>query len=60
MGPLVWITPELDTRLAHPVNDQAVQLYNDEKLQRVDAFLEKIAQTHGLFFFFKGMGARNW
>jgi len=51
---VVWTTPGLDTRLAHPVNDQAVQLYNDEKLQRVDAFLEKTAQTHGLFFLFKG------
>lgn len=50
----VWTTPTLDTRLTHPVNDQAVQLFNDEKLRLVDNFLVKTAQSHGLFFFFKG------
>lgn len=51
---VVWITPDLDTRLSHPVNDQAVQVFNDEKLRRVDEFLADTARTHGLFFFFKG------
>lgn len=50
----VWTTPALDTRLIHPVNDQAVQLFNDENLLLIDRFLFEIAQTHGLFFFFKG------
>lgn len=50
----VWTTPAFDTRLTNPVNDQAVQLFNDEKLQLVDNFLVKTAQHHGLFFFFKG------
>lgn len=51
---VVWTTPGLDTRLTHPVNDQAVQVFNDEKLRRVDDFLADTARTHGLFFFFKG------
>jgi len=51
---VVWTTPALDTSIAHPVNDQAVQLYNDEKLRKVDDFLSETAKTYGLFFFFKG------
>lgn len=50
----VWTTPALDTRLTNPVNDQAVQVFNDEKLRLVDNFLVKTARSHGLFFFFKG------
>ncbi len=50
----VWTTPALDTRLTHPVNDQAVQLFNDERLRLVDNFLVETAESHGLFFFFKG------
>lgn len=50
----VWTTPALDTRLTNPVNDQAVQLFNDEKLRLVDDFLVQTARSHGLFFFFKG------
>ncbi|HEY9148281.1 MAG TPA: conjugal transfer protein TraF [Gammaproteobacteria bacterium] len=49
----VWTTPALDTRLTNPVNDQAVQVFNDEKLRLVDDFLVKTARSHGLFFFFK-------
>ncbi len=51
---VVWTTPVLDSRLTHPVNDQAVQVFNDEKLRLVDGFLAKTARSHGLFFFFKG------
>ncbi len=51
---VVWTTPLLDSRLTHPVNDQAVQVFNDAKLRLVDAFLAKTARSHGLFFFFKG------
>ncbi|MDD3450409.1 MAG: conjugal transfer protein TraF, partial [Gammaproteobacteria bacterium] len=29
----VWTTPALDTRLTNPVIDQAVQVFNDEKLR---------------------------
>ncbi len=50
----VWTTPALDTRLTNPVNDQAVQAFNDEKLRLVDDFLVATARSHGLFFFFKG------
>jgi conjugal transfer pilus assembly protein TraF len=50
----VWTTPDLDTRLTNPVNDQAVQVFNDEKLRLVDRFLAETARSHGLFFFFKG------
>ena len=51
---VVWTTPALDSRLIEPVNDQAVQVANDQKLRRVDRFLLETARTHGLFFFFKG------
>lgn len=51
---VVWTTPSLDTRLTNPVNDQAVQAFNDGKLRLVDDFLSATARSHGLFFFFKG------
>lgn len=51
---VVWTTPALDTRLTNPVNDQAVQAFNDGKLRLVDDFLAETARSYGLLFFFKG------
>ena len=51
---VVWTTPALDPSINHPVNDQAVQLYNDQRLRDVDDFLAQTAHSYGLFFFFKG------
>ena len=36
---VVWRTPALDHRLVRPVNDQAVQLFNDERVRMLDARL---------------------
>jgi len=49
---VVWTTPGLDYSLAHPVNDQAVQVFNDEKVRMLDRFLRKAAARYGMFFFF--------
>lgn len=50
---VVWSTPELDHRLVRPVNDQAVQLFNDERVRLLDARLRAAAAEYGLFFFFR-------
>ena len=50
---VVWSTPALDHRLVRPVNDQAVQLFNDERVRLLDARLRAAAGEYGLFFFFR-------
>ncbi len=50
---VLWSTPALDTRLEHPVNDQAVHVRNDTRLAAMDAALRELAATRGLLFFFK-------
>ena len=50
---VVWSTPALDHRLVRPVNDQAVQVFNDERVRLLDARLRAAANEYGLFFFFR-------
>ena len=50
----VWTNPDLDLSLRHPVYDQAVHAFKDERRNLVDDFLHKTAERYGLFFFFRG------
>ncbi len=50
----IWTTPELDLSLRHPVYQQAVHAFKDERRELVDSFLFETAKSHGLFFFFEG------
>ncbi len=50
---VVWTTPSLDHRLVHPVNDQAVHVFNDAKVELMDDFLRTTAEHYGMFFFFR-------
>lgn len=49
----VWTNPDLDLSLRHPVYDQAVHAFKDERHNLVDRFLRDTARRYGLFFFFK-------
>lgn len=51
---VVWQNPDLDYSLRRPVMNLAVHEYQDQrKAARVQA-VARIANTHGLFFFFEG------
>jgi len=50
---VVWTTPELDHTLERPTSPQAVNAYYDTKNTQRKVRLNKIAQTHGLFYFFR-------
>jgi conjugal transfer pilus assembly protein TraF len=51
---VVWQTPDLDYSLRRPVTNLAVHEFQDQnKATRAQA-VAQIANTHGLFFFFKG------
>ena len=40
---VVWSTPALDHRLVRPVNDQAVQVFNDDRVRLLDARLRDVS-----------------
>lgn len=51
----VWTTPELDYSLrSRPTNAMAIASYDAQRDGRRTAASEQLAQTHGLFFYFRG------
>ena len=51
---VVWQNPNLDYSLRRPVMNLAVHTYQDQRKQKEAQAVAAVAQTHGLFFFFKG------
>jgi len=51
----VWTTPELDYSLrSRPTNAMAIAAYDAQRDGRRTAASEQLAQSHGLFFYFRG------
>ena len=51
----VWTTPELDYSLrSRPTNAMAIASYDAQRDGRRTAASEQLAQSHGLFFYFRG------
>ena len=50
---VVWTTPELDHTLVRPTSPKAVNAYYDERNANRKVKLQQLAQTHGLFYFFR-------
>ncbi len=51
---LLWRSPTLDHRLLAPASDNAIQAIHRARVQRDDQMLTELAQTHGLWFLFRG------
>lgn len=50
----MWVNPELDYNFrGRPTNPAAMAVFDQEVLKERDGIVRKLAQTHGLFFFFK-------
>ena len=50
---VVWTTPELDHTLVRPTSPKAVNAYYDTQNENRQLKLKQLAQTHGLFYFFR-------
>lgn len=50
---VVWQNPELDYAQRRPTNNTAVRMYDDQRRTDEEGQLRKIAQEHGLIFFFR-------
>lgn len=50
---VVWTTPALDHTLVRPTSPKAVHAYYDERNDHRKQNLKQLAQTHGLFYFFR-------
>jgi len=50
---VVWTTPALDHTLVRPTSPKAVHAYYDERNDNRKQAIEQLAQTHGLFYFFR-------
>jgi len=50
---IVWTTPALDHTLVRPTSPKAVHAYYDERNNNREHQLRALAQTHGLFYFFR-------
>jgi conjugal transfer pilus assembly protein TraF len=52
---VVWVTPELDASMsARPTTDLAMKTYDEIQRNNEEESLRALAQTNGLFFFFRG------
>jgi len=49
----VWTTPALDHTLVRPTSPKAVNAYYDTRNESRKVKLQQLAQTHGLFYFFR-------
>lgn len=47
------MNPELDHLSTYPVNQVAKEIYKQQKTTKLTAKIEKLSQTHGLFYIFK-------
>lgn len=50
---VVWTTPELDHTLVRPTSPKAVSAYYDAQNENRKIKLQQLAQSHGLFYFFR-------
>jgi conjugal transfer pilus assembly protein TraF len=50
---VVWTTPALDHTLVRPTSPKAVSAYYDAQNESRKIKLQQLAQTHGLFYFFR-------
>ena len=50
---VVWTTPELDHTLIRPTSPKAVHAYYDTRNETREQDLRKLAQSHGLLYFFR-------
>lgn len=50
---VVWQNPDLDYSLKRPVNNAAIKLYDESRLQNEEQQLRLLARDHGLIFFFR-------
>jgi len=50
---IVWATPALDHTLVRPTSPKAVHAYYEERNDNREHKLQALAQTHGLFYFFR-------
>ncbi|MBP9691736.1 MAG: type-F conjugative transfer system pilin assembly protein TraF [Alphaproteobacteria bacterium] len=51
---VVMTTPALDETLIHPVDQNALHVYYEEKNKELTKRIKGLSQSYGLFFFFKG------
>lgn len=51
---VVMTTPALDETLVHPVDQNALHVYYEEKNKELTKRIKGLSQSYGLFFFFKG------
>ena len=49
----IWVTPQFDYTLKKPRTTQAIVAHNQEALRLSEGELYRLAQRHGLIFFFK-------
>lgn len=47
------MNPELDNLTTYPVNQVAKEIYKQQKTSKLKTKIEKLSQTHGLFYIFK-------
>lgn len=50
---VVMTTPALDETLIHPVDQNALHVYYEEKNKEISKRIKALSQSYGLFFFFK-------
>lgn len=50
---VVWQNPDLDYAQRRPTNNTAVRMYDDQRRTDEEGHLQRIAQEHGLIFFFR-------
>ena len=51
---VVWQNPNLDYAQKRPVNNSAIKLHDENRLQDEERQLKMLAKEHGLIFFFRG------
>jgi conjugal transfer pilus assembly protein TraF len=50
---VVWQNPELDYTQKRPVNNSAIKVYDNARIQNEEQQLKLLAKEHGLIFFFR-------
>lgn len=50
---VVWQNPSLDYAQKRPVNNSAIKIYDEGRIQNEEQQLKMLAKEHGLIFFFR-------
>ncbi len=50
---VIWANPDLDTSIQYPTMQVATHIWHDQRNERREQTVRKLARTHGLFFFFR-------